>query len=59
MSLWACGFESRPRHQLNGWGFFCPNDGDVAEWLGRGLQILVRRFESARRLQTGLHGPLT
>jgi hypothetical protein len=33
----------------------CPDsirsDGDVAERLGRGLQILVRRFESARRLQ--------
>ena len=25
--------------------------GDVAEWLGRGLQNLVQRFESARRLQ--------
>ena len=24
--------------------------GDVAEWLGRGLQNLVQRFESARRL---------
>ena len=24
--------------------------GDVTEWLGRGLQNLVRRFESARRL---------
>ena len=24
--------------------------GDVAEWLGRGLQSLVQRFESARRL---------
>ena len=26
----------------------CP--GAVAEWLGRGLQSLVQRFESARRL---------
>ena len=25
--------------------------GDVAEWLGRGLQNLVQRFDSARRLQ--------
>ena len=25
--------------------------GDVAEWLGRGLQSLVQRFESARRLE--------
>src|SRR5688572_4664367 len=25
--------------------------GDVAEWLGRGLQSLVQRFESARRLR--------
>ncbi|SUZ56377.1 uncharacterized protein METZ01_LOCUS9231 [marine metagenome] len=25
--------------------------GDVAEWLGRGLQNLVQRFKSARRLQ--------
>ena len=25
--------------------------GAVAEWLGRGLQSLVQRFESARRLQ--------
>src|SRR5947208_2525901 len=25
-------------------------DGALAEWLGRGLQSLVRRFESARRL---------
>ena len=24
--------------------------GDVAEWLGRGLQSLAQRFESARRL---------
>ena len=29
--------------------------GDVAEWLGRGLQNLVQRFDSARRLQ--LHSP--
>ena len=27
-----------------------PINGDVAEWLGRGLQNLVRRFESARHL---------
>ena len=27
--------------------------GDVAEWLGRGLQSLVQRFESARRLSPG------
>jgi hypothetical protein len=27
-----------------------PPPGDVAEWLGRGLQSLVQRFESARRL---------
>ena len=27
-----------------------PCSGDVAEWLGRGLQSLVQRFESARRL---------
>ena len=26
-------------------------DGGVAEWLGRGLQSPVRRFDSARRLQ--------
>ncbi len=26
-------------------------DGLVAEWLGRGLQNLVQRFESARDLQ--------
>ena len=26
--------------------------GDVAEWLGRGLQSLVQRFESARRLSS-------
>ena len=25
--------------------------GDVAEWLGRGLQSLLRRFESARHLR--------
>jgi hypothetical protein len=25
--------------------------GAVAEWLGRGLQSLVQRFESARRLE--------
>ena len=30
----------------------CP--GAVAEWLGRGLQSLVQRFESARRLAMGL-----
>jgi hypothetical protein len=28
----------------------CPVPGALAEWLGRGLQSLVRRFESARRL---------
>ncbi len=27
-------------------------NGDVAEWLGKGLQNLVRRFESARHLQS-------
>lgn len=27
-------------------------NGDVAEWLGRGLQNLLQRFESARRLQS-------
>ena len=34
--------------------------GAVAEWLGRGLQSLVQRFESARRLLSrglpGAHG---
>ena len=30
------------------------NDGRVAEWLGRGLQNLVRRFESARDLRIKL-----
>src|SRR5581483_3931786 len=28
-----------------------PGPGALAEWLGRGLHSLVRRFESARRLQ--------
>ena len=27
------------------------NDGAVAEWLGRGLQNLLQRFESAQRLK--------
>jgi hypothetical protein len=27
-----------------------PEPGAVAEWLGRGLQSLVQRFDSARRL---------
>ena len=27
-----------------------PRSGDVAEWLGRGLQSLVHQFESGRRL---------
>ncbi len=27
-----------------------PNHGNVAEWLGRALQKLVQRFESARYL---------
>ncbi len=33
--------------------------GEVAEWLGRGLQNLVQRFESALRLQyeAGLNLP--
>ncbi len=31
--------------------------GSVAEWLGRGLQNLVQRFESARNLQP-LKSPL-
>jgi hypothetical protein len=30
-----------------------PRAGALAEWLGRGLQSLVRRFESARRLRRG------
>ena len=30
-----------------------PESGSVAEWLGRGLQNLVRRFESARDLLIG------
>jgi hypothetical protein len=29
-----------------------PINGRVAEWLGRGLQNLARRFESARDLKT-------
>ena len=32
--------------------------GDVAEWLGRGLQSLVQRFESARRLYRLVHAGL-
>jgi hypothetical protein len=28
----------------------CPPDGDVAEWLRRGLQNLLPRFNSGRRL---------
>jgi hypothetical protein len=35
-----------------------PRQGAVAEWLGRGLQSLVQRFESARRLFAGKSGPL-
>jgi hypothetical protein len=35
-----------------------PRHGAVAEWLGRGLQSLVQRFESARRLSAGKSGPL-
>ena len=31
--------------------------GDVAEWLGRGLQSLVQRFESARRLAETARSP--
>ena len=30
--------------------YICAPYGALAEWLGRGLQNLVRRFESARRL---------
>lgn len=30
--------------------FAVPNRGRVAEWLGKGLQNLVQRFESARDL---------
>lgn len=30
--------------------------GDVAEWLGRGLQNPVRRFNSARRLRVNMPG---
>ena len=40
--------------QRPGWGCgYAPlrwPGGAVAEWLGRGLQSLVQRFESARRL---------
>ena len=35
-----------------GWGA----RGDVAEWLGRGLQSLVHRFESGRRLFPAVDG---
>jgi hypothetical protein len=35
--------------------FAPPKHGSVAEWLGRGLQNLVQRFESARYLH--LPGP--
>ncbi len=31
--------------------------GDVAEWLGTGLQNLLPRFNSGRRLQFNFPGP--
>ena len=51
-------FDAFERHRLlNGLddigltpGLGLVHAGDVAEWLGRGLQSLVQRFESARRL---------
>ena len=41
----SAGFVSVDR------GYDACSPGDVAEWLGRGLQSLVQRFESARRLR--------
>ena len=42
-----CGFESRPGHQTQG-----RYRGDVAKWSkARVCKTLIRRFESARRLQ--------
>src|SRR5436305_8683123 len=37
-------------HGAEGSGGYDGRRGAVAEWLGRGLQSLVQRFESARRL---------
>ncbi len=34
--------------------FTSPRYGSVAEWLGRGLQNLLQRFESARNLKKAL-----
>ena len=36
--------------------YLATNFGDVAEWLGRGLQNLVHRFESGRRLKSPIRG---
>src|SRR5206468_6086459 len=45
-------FNERRIGSVTGRRYDDPSCGDVAEWLGRGLQSLVQRFESARRLRT-------
>ena len=49
---WLLTGQQRPSAE-NGYGLplgWCAR-GDVAEWLGRGLQSLVHQFESGRRLR--------
>ena len=55
--LWKKGWEfsTFANSETNWKGIFSMiilslSEGSVAEWLGRGLQNLVQRFESARNL---------
>jgi hypothetical protein len=49
-SVFACpGYNGRGPNRVTG-GATMAARGDVAEWLGRGLQSLARRFDSGRRL---------
>ena len=44
---------------LAGTGDRSKKEGSVAEWLGRALQKLLQRFESARNLPGGQDGKIT
>lgn len=46
----STGFQKGTRRKVGSFIYSRICNGDVAEWSGRGLQSLLRRFESARHL---------
>ena len=50
-----CGGDC-PRFGVTGAGSLRSRPGDVAEWLGSGLQSRVHRFDSGRRLSVWRNG---